>query len=134
MRHSPKRIFFFGVAGGISAGIYLGAIWLFHFLQIFPNWLNVALAIVVSKVPNFIMNRNLAFQETKGGAWQRQFFRFVSSTALGTSLNYLVTTGLLEYSEFFSQWPVAAGVIGVAIATGFNYLANVYWVFEAKKK
>jgi putative flippase GtrA len=133
MRHSPKRIFFFGVAGGISAAIYIGAVWLFQYLQIFPTWLNVAISIVLSKVPNFLMNRNLAFRDSKTGSWKKQFVRFVSSTALGTSLNYLVTTGLLEYSQFFASWPVWAGVIGVAVATGFNYLANVYWVFDHKK-
>jgi len=130
MRHSPKKIFYFGVAGGISAAIYIGAVWLFQSLQILAPWINVAIAIVFSKVPNFIMNRNLAFRESKGSSWKKQFLRFVGSTALGTSLNYIVTTGLLQFTEFFVSWPMLAGIIGVAVATGFNYIANVYWVFE----
>jgi dolichol-phosphate mannosyltransferase len=88
----------------------------------------VVLAIFVSMVWNFLLNRRFSFSSSRGDSMFRQFLGFVSACSFGAIVNYWVTI-------FSMQWipmPQLAAVVGVAAGTGFNFVASRYWVFRVK--
>ena len=99
-----------------------------------PRELAVLLAIVVSMVSNFFLNRNFSFSYARTGSAWRQFTNFVTACSFGAVVNYVVTLVSMQWI----QVPQVAAIVGVVAGMGFNFLASRYWVFRirhvAKKK
>lgn len=89
----------------------------------------VALAIVLSMVFNFILNRRFSFGESRKESWIRQFAGFMSACSIGALINYAVT--LLLIGKTFHLRPQIAALAGIAAATAFNFLASRYLVFRS---
>jgi dolichol-phosphate mannosyltransferase len=88
----------------------------------------VAIAILVSMVWNFALNRRFSFSYARDRSILRQFLGFVAACSLGAAVNYATTTAL---------WPMlqlkqVAAVAGVLAGTCFNFAASRFVVFRTK--
>lgn len=90
--------------------------------------LAVVLAIFLSMIWNFVLNRRSSFSYARGGSIVRQFLGFVSACSLGAVVNYFVT---LACMKSLAQ-PQLAATLGVVAATGFNFAASRLVVFRQK--
>jgi dolichol-phosphate mannosyltransferase len=88
----------------------------------------VAIAIVVSMVWNFALNRRFSFSYARSQSIVRQFFAFVAACSIGALVNYFVTTALWS----FSRYSQLAAVTGVLAGTLFNFVASRFLVFRSK--
>ncbi len=87
---------------------------------------SVALAIAVSMVWNFALNRRCSFSYARREPILRQFLGFVGTCSLGAVANYVVT---LSIWHAFAYKQIAAAV-GVAAGTALNFLGSRYLVFR----
>jgi dolichol-phosphate mannosyltransferase len=86
----------------------------------------IALAIALSMVWNFGLNRRFSFSYARSGSWFRQLGGFVAACSVGAVVNYFTT---LSVWETFRFRPLAA-VVGVAAGTAFNFVASRWLVFR----
>jgi dolichol-phosphate mannosyltransferase len=88
----------------------------------------VAVAIFVSMVWNFTLNRRFSFSYARERSVVRQFFGFIAACSVGAIVNYFTTTHLwqgLRYKQL-------AAIIGVLAGTLFNFGASRFVVFRSK--
>ncbi len=90
----------------------------------------IALAIAVSMVTNFGLNRRFTFSYARSDSIIKQFFGFVSASAVGAAINYLSTLGIL--SLWPTLWVQLAALGGVLMGLGFNFVANRFLVFRKR--
>jgi dolichol-phosphate mannosyltransferase len=88
----------------------------------------VALAIAVSMIWNFGLNRRFSFSYARSQSIVRQFLGFVAACSFGAVVNFLVTTAL--WQTF--QYKQLSAFVGVLVGTGFNFAASRYLVFRIK--
>jgi dolichol-phosphate mannosyltransferase len=88
--------------------------------------LGIALAIAVSMVWNFALNRRFSFSYARGRSILPQLGGFVAACSLGALVNYGVTLAL--WNTFSVKQ--AAAVVGVAAGTLLNFVANRFFVFR----
>lgn len=86
----------------------------------------LVLAIALSMVWNFFLNRRFSFGYAREAPILRQFWGFVSACSLGAVVNYFVALWMLRLVDY----PQLAATIGVIAATGFNFLASRLFVFR----
>jgi dolichol-phosphate mannosyltransferase len=89
---------------------------------------SVAIAIMVSMVWNFILNRRFSFSYARDRSIVRQFIGFVAACAVGAVVNYAVTIKL--WGMIPSKQLVAS--IGVLAGTAFNFVASRFVIFRVK--
>jgi dolichol-phosphate mannosyltransferase len=92
--------------------------------------LAVALAIFISMSFNFVLNRRFSFSFARHRSWLSQYIRFVGVSSIAAVANYCLTLFVLNLMP--SWWPQAAALIGIAVATGINFVASRYLVFKAR--
>ncbi len=88
----------------------------------------VALAILLSMVWNFALNRRFSFSYARDQSLVRQFLGFIAACSIGAVVNYLTTMAL---------WPVLpykqlAALMGVLAGTFFNFAASRFVIFRSK--
>jgi dolichol-phosphate mannosyltransferase len=88
----------------------------------------VAIAIMVSMVWNFALNRRFSFSYARDRSIVRQFCGFVAACSVGALVNYLTTTNLWS----MLRMKQLAAVIGVLAGTFFNFAASRFLVFRTK--
>jgi putative flippase GtrA len=75
--------------------------------------------------------------DTKTGKLARLVLELIKFGAVG-GVAYVVDVGIYNLLVFgpgdmMGRWPVRAGLISAAIATGVSYLGNRYWTFSKKR-
>ncbi len=88
----------------------------------------VAVAILLSMVWNFGLNRRFSFSYARGQSIVRQFFGFIAACSIGAFVNYFTTMAMwqaLPYKQL-------AATIGVLAGTFFNFAASRFVVFRSK--
>ena len=118
----------FLTVGGLGTVVNLALLTLFLYLSMPPRPA-VALAIVLSMVFNFVLNRRFSFGESRKQSWLRQFIGFMSACSVGALINYAVT--LLLMGKTFQLRPQLAALVGIVAATAFNFIASRYLVFRS---
>jgi dolichol-phosphate mannosyltransferase len=118
----------FLTVGGLGTVVNLVLLTLFLHVSV-PERVSVALAIVLSMVFNFVLNRRFSFGESRKESWLRQFIGFMSACSVGALINYAVT--LLLMGKAFGLRPQLAALVGIAAATAFNFIASRYLVFRS---
>jgi len=91
-----------------------------------PSKRAIALAIALSMVWNFVLNRRFTFSYARRQSVVRQFIGFAATCSLGALVNYLVTVATWQW---FPYKQVAAA-LGVLAGTAFNFIGNRYMVFR----
>lgn len=89
----------------------------------------VGTAIVLSMVFNFVLNRRFSFGQKVAEGWFRQFVGFMAACSFGALMNYAATLFLMR--TFPTLRPQIAALIGIAVATLFNFVASRYLVFRS---
>jgi dolichol-phosphate mannosyltransferase len=89
---------------------------------------SVALAILLSMIWNFFLNRRFSFSYARRESMLRQLLKFVLACSLGAIVNYAVTTRLLPFVSY-SQF---ASIAGILAGTLFNFAASRFLVFRSK--
>jgi dolichol-phosphate mannosyltransferase len=88
----------------------------------------VAIAIVISMVWNFALNRRFSFSYARGQSIVKQFFGFVAACSVGALVNYITTIELWEVLRYHQL----AAFIGVLAGTFFNFIASRFVIFRSK--
>jgi dolichol-phosphate mannosyltransferase len=88
----------------------------------------VAVAIVLSMIWNFALNRRFSFSYARDRSILRQFCVFIAACSVGAVVNYVTTMSL---------WPLVpykqlAASIGVLAGTLFNFVASRFLVFRTQ--
>eukprot|EP00752_Nemacystus_decipiens_P016867 g15099.t1 len=98
-----------------------------------PATVALLLAIVVSMLSNFVLNRRFSFSYARQGSVVRHLLGYCSASAVGAALNY--TTALLTLGAMPESWvsPYVASLVGIAAGTGVNFLLNRFFVFKQDK-
>ncbi len=117
----------FLIVGASGLVVNLALLTLFLWLQMDAK-IAVVLAIFLSMIWNFALNRRSSFSYARDGSIVRQFLGFVSACSVGAVVNYFVT---LYAMESLAQ-PQLAATLGVVAATGFNFAASRLVVFKQK--
>ncbi len=90
----------------------------------------VALAIAVSMVSNFALNRRLSFSYARDDNVWRQLLGFCAASSVGALVNCGTT---LAIARQLPGWPIQlAAAFGVVAGLGFNLLANRFIVFRKR--
>jgi dolichol-phosphate mannosyltransferase len=93
-----------------------------------PEKLAVGLAIGISLVWNFALNRRFSFSYARDRSVVRQFFGFAAACSIGAVVNYFTTLhtwNLLQAKQLAASTGVLAGTL-------FNFVATRFVVFRAK--
>lgn len=93
-----------------------------------PEQDDVAIAIALSMIWNFGLNRRFSFSYARHQSIVRQFFGFMAACAVGAVVNYLTTVALwnaLRYSQL-------AVCVGVGVGALFNFVASRFMIFRTK--
>jgi dolichol-phosphate mannosyltransferase len=88
----------------------------------------VALAIAISILWNFFLNRRFSFAHARKDPMLKQLGRFLVASSAGALVNYAVTM-LLVKSVQHAQ---LAALAGIAAGLALNFSASRYWVFRQK--
>jgi dolichol-phosphate mannosyltransferase len=88
----------------------------------------VGIAILISLIWNFGLNRRFSFSYARDRSIVRQFFGFVAACSVGAAVNYFVTIEMWEVIRYKQL----AAVIGVLAGTFFNFIASRFIIFRSK--
>lgn len=119
----------FMVVGALGVVVNLAVLTLLYNLLGVRETVAIALAIVVSVVSNFFLNRRFTFGYARRGSLLKQFFGFVAASALGAIVNYAVAILALAHVPGVSV-PQVAALLGIAAGMGINFVVNRLFVFR----
>ncbi len=119
----------FFVVGGIGAVVNLTALTILLAVGI-GFFIASPIAIALSMVGNFLLNRRFTFSYARKGSWWRQFVGFMSACSIGAAINYAAAAGMKV--SFPEMMPQLAACVGIVAGMGFNFLASRFLVFRAK--
>ena len=92
--------------------------------------LAVAVAIAVSMVTNFVLNRRFTFSYARDGSIIKQFLGFVGASSVGAVVNYAITLYMLALIP--TLIPQLAAIVGIFAGMFFNFAINRLFVFKDK--
>lgn len=92
-----------------------------------------AVAIWVAMTWNFELNRRVTFREPRGSHPLSEYIRFCAACMLGAGLSWVTSIGLMTVATTFQARPIAAAMIGTAIAAVVNYGLCRLWVFGKRR-
>ena len=143
----------FCLVGASGVFVNLGCLWFFEQLEVVTN-LASALAIQCSIGSNFILNERWTFRAGPTARWRRAIrFQLVSLFGAllqwGSFLLLNLFWAQLLWPERWGEWRAIHGwlgaisdppqvghwiylsqLCGIALATGWNFLANFYWTWQ----
>jgi dolichol-phosphate mannosyltransferase len=114
--------------GGLGTVVNLAAFTAFNKLGV-PMHAGYAAAIFLSMCFNFVLNRTFSFSHARHRAWPRQFVSFLAASSLGALINYGTMVFLVAHLRGIR--PELAALVGIAVGTGFNFVASRYLIFRA---
>ena len=127
-----KHAIQFYIVGASGVLVNLGILYILTDIAGFWYVASQVIAISVSITTNFFFNRYWtfgSFVEDKRNSVM--YFKFLIISAIGMSIQLAITVSLVESSGFYHMY--GAG-IGIAIASGINYILNRRVTFGIKFK
>ncbi len=88
----------------------------------------VAIAIGVSLLWNFALNRRFSFSYARDRSMLKQFLGFVAACSVGAAVNYFTTIRLWSVIPYKQL----AAMSGVLAGTAFNFVASRFVIFRVK--
>jgi dolichol-phosphate mannosyltransferase len=89
---------------------------------------DVAVAILISMLWNFALNRRFSFSYARDRSIVPQFLGFLTACSVGALVNYFTTLRLWEVIPYKQL----AAVLGVVAGTAFNFVASRFIIFRVK--
>ncbi len=128
----PLRFIKYGMVGASGvvvnqAGLYLGK----AFLSM-ANENSLLMGIEVSIISNYFLNNYFTFADRHRKGFRGQFyglFLFHLVSIAGAVINYAVA---ILFSEGFGMNIYIANLIGIALATVWNFMLNIQWTWKEK--
>ncbi len=123
-----RKIFFFGITGGIATLIDLAFFNLFFILSSAFVLSRIG-GIIVSILFNFTSNRNLTFKARKGKI-HKQITKFLILYAVSMGANVLtgkIVLSLLNDSLLSAN---IAAISGLIVSIPISFLGLIFWVFK----
>ncbi len=117
----------FLIVGSLGMVVNLGLLTIFLALTI-PVNASIGLAISISMLFNFFLNRRYTFSYARRNSMFRQLIGFIGACSIGAIANYLIATGILLSNPELS--PQLAAVFGIIVGSGINFTFNRYGVFK----
>ncbi len=93
----------------------------------------VAVAILVSMLSNFALNRRFTFSYARAGSILRQLAGFMAASSIGAGVNLTTTLTILWLWPLLEPTPQPASVVGILAGMTFNFFASRYLVFRQPK-
>jgi putative flippase GtrA len=122
-----KKLFWFGVAGGIGFVVDAGMLMLLlHFTTLGPYGAR-AISIAAAMLATWVLNHTFTFEHT-GRSLAVEGFRYGSVGLTSALLNYAIYTALLVSIPILR--PVVAVVLASASATAFSFFGYSRFVFR----
>jgi dolichol-phosphate mannosyltransferase len=118
------RLSKFLVVGGIGVAVNSGAIFLLHQVLALPLVIASLLAVELSIASNYFWNDRWTFGR-RWPSWAR-FLKF-NLVALGGLL--ITTSTLWTLVTALGMYYLLANVLGVLLATSWNFVVNVVWTW-----
>ena len=126
----------YGTWSHLAQFLVVGASGLFinlSLLTLFLKWqlsvlLAVGLAIGISLVWNFALNRRFSFSYARDRSMASQFLGFAAACSIGAVVNYFTTLYVWDLLRL-KQLAASSGVLA---GTAFNFIATRFVVFRAK--
>lgn len=103
-------------------------------------WLDVdvkialALAIFISMLSNFALNRRFTFSYARGGNMWLQLVGFIGASSFGAVVNYATALTVLRLWPVLEKIPQVASIIGILAGLVFNYFVSRYFVFVKPRR
>lgn len=95
-----------------------------------PVRLSVAIAIIVSMLSNFVLNRWFTFPHAVKSPWLPQLIKFVSACSLGAVINYITVLLILHIFSSLEYLPQIPALIGIFAGLIFNFILSKNFVFR----
>ena len=126
-RELASRLGKFLVVGGTGFVVNNAALYTFYQLLRLPLVAASALAVVLAIGNNFVLNDRWTFNQHSGAASTRRFVRFSLVSLGGLAVTTLTLWALVTYLGIHY---LTANVIGIGLATGSNFIANLKWTWS----
>lgn len=95
-----------------------------------PLRLAVALAIILSMLSNFALNRRFTFSYAREGSVWKQLIGFIGASSFGAAVNYATILIVFYGWPVLERTPQIASLIGILAGLIFNFFASRYLVFR----
>ena len=83
---------------------------------------------------NWALNRRTTFGDRKRRPRRRQWLEYIVTSLLGFSISWGIYTSLTSYLPWFDTWRLSAVIIGVTVASAFNFIVFSVFVFSEKRR
>lgn len=120
----------FCLVGISGVGINIGLLWLLTESLGFHYMLSAIISIEASVITNFTLNNFFTFadrNERGNGLFIGRLFKFNITSLVGIAIN---AGALLFFTEAFGIFYILSSLIGIAMATMWNYLVNNWWTWR----
>jgi putative flippase GtrA len=118
----------FCLVGGGATLIDLLFFNLFYFISL-PFVIARSLAIIISMIFNFTINRNFTFSARHKKVYN-QAWKFVVLYILSMSANVFVGWSILQVVGETTLTANIAAILGIAVSIPINFFGNLFWVFK----
>ena len=127
-RFIPTRFALFGTVGGLGVLVHMAVVGLsYRLLEVSFTW-SVAIATVVAMTFNFWLNNLLTYRDQKLKGAEDMFFGWLKF-CLACSVGALANVGVSSVLEAMRFHWIAAALIGVVIASVWNYALSSKFVW-----
>lgn len=129
---SLARFVHFGVVGASGFLVDITFYYVLQFLGV-PHQIARGLSFWPAVSWNWIMNRTTTFSERMRRPWAKQWFEFVATSLCGFLINWGSYVLLTDNVDFFNSYRLVAFIIGVLVASIFNFAASTLFVYSDKR-
>ena len=123
----------YGLVGASGFLVDLTFYYLFQLLGA-PHQLARALSFWPAVSWNWLLNRITTFGERKRRPHGKQWLEFVLASLLGFSINWGVYFLLTTHVPFFDDYRLIALIMGVVVASVFNFVMSSLYVYNEKRQ
>jgi dolichol-phosphate mannosyltransferase len=134
-RAAASRMFRFGIVGASGVVVNQGLLMLLHGVLGLALLLSSVVAIETSILSNFTLNSLWTWKIDLGGSlrsWAQKAAQYHAATIISAFTGNVVV--LMALVHFFGTDYRIANLAGIAVGTGFNFLAGEYWVFRSPRR
>jgi len=124
------RFLKFCLVGGSGVLVNEGGLWLLTHFAGWPYQISSLVGIEASIISNFALNDAFTFadrRQRKGRSWLARLLRFNLFCAMGAGIQYGL---LLFFTEVCGIDYLISNLIGIAVATLWNYIVNSLWTWR----